>query len=262
MMNPTAAIEHLGTCWDSLDELFGGFSAELWAVPSLCPGWSVRDVMIHLGAVEHMLVGEPPGSMTESLPFHKVADWIDSVAELDDAAVFERYRHTIAARRIELAAVTEEQLALPSATPVGPGTYGRFMAVRVFDFWVHEQDIRTPLGLPGHERGAAAEMAIDEIHRSLPYIVGKKIGLPDGSSITIEIDGGVRRTMHVAVTGRAALVDSLEAPDVVVRADSTTFALLACGRIDPQGAIDDGRISWSGDATWGEAAARNLAFTM
>lgn len=68
--------------------------------------------------------------------------------------------------------------------------------------------------------------------------------------------------MHVAVTGRAGLVEGLDAPDVVLRADSTTFALLACGRIDPQGAIDDGSISWSGDATWGDTAARNLAFTM
>ncbi len=122
--------------------------------------------------------------------------------------------------------------------------------------------MRTPLGLPGHESGPAAEMAIDEIHRSLPYIVGKKVGLPDGKSITIEIHGGVSRTMHVAVDGRAGLVDSLDDPDVVLRADSLAFAQLACGRIDPQGPIDDGLITWTGDATWGEAAARNLAFTM
>jgi hypothetical protein len=105
-------------------------------------------------------------------------------------------------------------------------------------------------------------MAIDEIHRSLPYIVGKKIGLPDGKSLAIEIHGGVDRTMRVAVDGRAGLVDALDSPDVVLRSESTVFAQLACGRIDPQGPIDDGRISWSGDATWGEAAARNLAFTM
>jgi uncharacterized protein (TIGR03083 family) len=261
-MSTPLAIENLGLCWDSLDELFDGLTDVQWATPSLCPGWTVRDVMIHLAAVEHMLSGEAPGSMTEGLPFNKVADWMNDIKDLDDQAVLVRYRQMIATRRSELADVTEADMALPSATPVGPGTYGSFMAVRVFDFWVHEQDMRTPLGLPGHESGPAAEMAIDEIHRSLPYIVGKKIGLPDGKSLAVEIHGGVQRTMLVAVDGRAGLVDSLDAPDVVLRADSTAFALLACGRIDPQGPIDDGRVSWSGDDTWGEAAARNLAFTM
>ena len=261
-MSTPLVIRNLGLCWDSLDDLLGGLDARQWATPSLCPGWTVRDVAIHLAAVEHMLSGEAPGSMTESLPFQKVTDWMNDVEDLDDDGVLARYRQMIAIRRTELADVTDAQLVVASATPVGPGTYGRFMAIRVFDFWVHEQDIRTPLGLPGHEAGPAAEMAIDEIYRSLPYIVGKKIGLPDGKSITIEIDGGVSRTMHVAVDGRAGLVDSLDSPDVVLRTDSLVFAQLACGRIDPQGPIDDGRISWTGDAVWGAAAARNLAFTM
>lgn len=261
-MTKPLAVQNLELCWDSLDALLGGLSDEQWATPSLCPGWAVRDVVIHLAAVEHMLSGEAPGSFTEGLPFDRVVAWMNDAEQLDNPALLEAYRRMIAGRRSELADVTEADLELPSATPVGPGTYGSFMAVRVFDFWVHEHDIRTPLGLPGHESGPAAEMAIDEIHRSLPYIIGKKVGLPDGKTITIEIDGGVSRTMHVAVDGRAGLVDSLDSPDVVLRADSLAFAQLACGRIDPQGPIDDGRITWSGDATWGEAAARNLAFTM
>jgi len=261
-MSASLAVENLGLCWDSLDDMFEGLTADQWARSSLCPGWTVRDVMVHLAAIENMLSGEAPGSMTEGLLFNKVADWMNDVTELDNDGVFERYRQLIAERRSELSGITDEELALPSATPLGPGTYGRFMAMRVFDFWVHEQDIRVPLGLAGHQSGAAADMAIDEIHQSLPYIIGKKIGLPDGKSITIELEGGVQRTMHVAVTGRAGLVPDLAAPDVVLKADSTAFALLACGRIDPQGPIDDGRISWAGDATWGEAAARNLAFTM
>lgn len=101
-----------------------------------------------------------------------------------------------------------------------------------------------------------------EIEMSLGYIVGRKVGLPDGMSITIDVTGPVDRMYHVAVDGRAGQVDALDRPDVTLRTDSTTFALLACGRIDPQEPIDDGRITWAGDAEWGERAARNLAFTM
>lgn len=256
------AIENLGRCFDSFDALVGGLTDEQWATPSLCPGWTVRGVTAHLGAIEHMLVGKAPGSMTDSLPFDLVGEWLSSVEALSNADFLERYRATITTRRAELDAMTDEQLELPSATPVGPGTYGRFMAVRVFDYWVHEQDVRVPLGLPGHESGPAAEMAIDEIHMSLPYIVGKKVGLPDGTSIRFELTGPVERTMNVAVIGRAGLVDTLDAPDVTLTTDSTTFALLACGRIDPQDPIDRERITWSGDPSLGEQAARNLRFTM
>ncbi|HEY5663932.1 MAG TPA: maleylpyruvate isomerase family mycothiol-dependent enzyme [Ilumatobacter sp.] len=261
MTIPTT-ITNLGRCWDSLEALLAGLTDEQWATPSLCPGWTVRDVVVHLGSIEHMMLGEAPGAFGESIPFQKAADWMGEVAELDHRELRERFGGLVAARRRELAGLGADDLAVASLTPVGPGTYGRFLAVRVFDFWVHEQDIRQPLGLFGHEGGPAAEMAIDEIDRSLGYIVGKKIGLPDGMSITIEIDGPVQRAMHVAVTGRATVVAALDRPDVTLRTDSTTFALLACGRIDPQVPIDAGRVSWSGDDAWGEVAARNLAFTM
>lgn len=256
------ALDNLRRCFASVDELLGGLTDEQWAAPSLCPAWDVRGVVGHLGGVEHMLLGEEPGSMTETIPFAKVGEWLAAVDGLGNDEFLARYRATIDARRAELDTYTDEQLERTSLTPVGPGTYGRFMAVRVFDYWVHEQDMRVPLGLPGHESGPAAEMAIDEIHRSLPYIVGKKIGLADGMSIAFELTGPVHRQMHLVVEGRAALVDPVESPDVTVTVDSTTFALLACGRIDPHGPIDDGRISWIGPDDWGDRAARNLAFTM
>ena len=261
-MSAHPTIDNLERCWASLDELFGSLDDDQFAVPSLCPDWTVRGVMVHLGAVEHMLLGEAPDSMAEAIPFAKAGEWMSRVESLDNAAVLARYRDVIAGRRAEVAALTDADLAAPSMTPVGPGTYGRFLNVRVFDFWVHEQDVRQPLGRRGHEVGPAAEMALAEIEGSLGYIIGRKVGLPDGMGITIELAGPIEQVFHVSVQGRAAQVATLDRPDVVVRTDSTTFALLACGRIDPQGPIDDGRITWTGDQEWGEAAARHLAFTM
>ncbi len=261
-MNSRPVVDQLARCWASIDDLVDQLQPDQWTTQSLCPDWTVRGVIVHLGAIEHMLLGEPPGSMPDALPFHKAADWMQSVASLGDRELVQRYRDVIAGRRDELAAMSDDDFDLPCMTPVGPGTYGRFMEVRVFDFWVHEQDIRVPLGLPGHESGPAAETAIHEIEMSLGYIIGRKVGLPDGKSITIDLTGPVDRMFHVQVDGRAGQVDSLDAPDVTLRADSTTFALLACGRIDPQGPIDDGRVTWEGDAELGDRAARNLAFTM
>jgi hypothetical protein len=94
------------------------------------------------------------------------------------------------------------------------------MAVRVFDFWVHERDITTPLGLPTDDGDARAEMALAEVERSLGYIVGKKIGLPDGSSIVFHLTGPLRRDLYVTVDGRAKVVSHIDHPDVALSTDS------------------------------------------
>jgi hypothetical protein len=136
------------------------------------------------------------------------------------------------------------------------------MDIRMFDNWVHERDIRVPLGIPGDDDGPTGESALDEVHQSLGYIVGKKIGLEDGKSIAFDLTGPVVRRMLVRVDGRAAVVDELPNPDATVTTDSLTFMLLACGRIDPEVPIADGRVTWTGDDEIGGRAARNLRFTI
>ena len=79
-MNHHPAVEQLSRCWSSLDELFEGLDDEQWSTPSLCPDWTVRGVLVHLGAIEHMLSGEPPGSMAAALPLGKAAEWMREVA--------------------------------------------------------------------------------------------------------------------------------------------------------------------------------------
>ncbi len=255
-------VDALELCFASLSELCSGLDEEQWAVQGLCPEWDVKATLLHLNAIEQSLAGWFPESVETPLPFGDVMAYLEANSDRSATAELAAFIDISNVRSSELDAMTNAQFAHPSATPVGPGTYGRFMAVRVFDFWVHEQDIRRPLGLPGHESGLGAELALDEIEGSMGYIVGKKIGLEEGQSIRFTLTGPVEREICMLVHGRAGQVPSLDAATTDVRVDSTTFALLACGRIDPQGAIDAGDISWTGDAEIGDRAARNLAFTM
>ena len=256
------SIDALDHCWTSIEQLLEGLTPEQWATQSLCPEWDVSATVIHLIAVEEMLLGQPPAAFAERLPFERVGQASSEMMSLSASELLDRFKRVTAERRLDLAGLDDAQMDTAVMTPVGPGTYGRFMDIRVFDHWVHEQDIRRPLGLPGHESGQAAERSIDEIRMSLPYIVGKKIGLPDETSIRFKLRGHVTDTFTVRVDGRAGLVDDNEPVDVTVNADSTTFALLACGRIEPQTAIDAGAISWEGDSELGDRAARSLRFTM
>ncbi len=252
-------VDNLRTVFTAFGNVVAALSGEQWSVQSLCPAWDVQGVVGHVTTIETALLGWRPG---DDNPFGAMAAIGAEIATLSPQQLGERYRDITAQRLAELATMSDAEFDEPSITPVGPGTYGRFMAIREFDIWVHERDIRVPLGLAGDDGGPAAEMALDEVHGSLGFIVGKKIGLPDGKGIAIDLAGPVRRRLLAKVDGRAARVDELPSPDVTLSMDSLTFMLLACGRIDPQAAIDDGRVTWSGDAELGDHAARRLAFTM
>ncbi|OBI02945.1 hypothetical protein A5735_07315 [Mycolicibacter heraklionensis] len=251
----------LQDCYAAIEALCADLGDAEWEAQSLCPDWTVRDVINHVTSIEAAMAGWLPDDDHTPPPFDKAADFLRD-ADTDISA----YRDLVGAiydgRRRDLAALTDADLMRPSWTPVGPASYGRFLEIRVFDFWVHERDIATPLGRTTDDSGLGAQIALAEVAGSLGYIVGKKVGLPDGKSITFDLSGPLTRQLHVAVDGRAKTVDQLNNPDVTVVTDSTTFIQLACGRIDPQAQIDSGAITWSGDEELGDRAARNLRFTM
>ena len=260
--NPVDRISAaLRDCYGAVEALCADLSDAEWGAASLCPDWTVRDVVNHVTSIEAVMAGWLPDDDRTPPPFEKAADFLRE-ADAGGAAYAELVRVIYDRRRRDLAALSDADLIRPSWTPVGPATYGRFLQIRVFDFWVHERDITTPLGRATDDAGLGAQIALAEVAGSLGYIVGKKVGLPDGRSITFDLTGPITRQLHVAVDGRAKAVDHLDDPDVTVVTDSTTFIQLACGRIDPQAQIDSGAITWTGDGELGDRAARKLRFTM
>ena len=262
MTNLDRTRSSLEQCYDSIEALSDRMDSAQWHVQSLCPDWLARDVVTHLGMMERVMTGWLPGSVEDLPPFDRLEPYNQQVEGLDDRSFAKRMGEIFADRRADLAALKEADLDRPSWTPVGPKTYGRFLDIRVFDFWVHERDITTSLGWPTDDAGPRAEIALAEVEGSLGYIVGKKIGLPDGKSIVFHLTGPISRDLSVTVDGRAKQVDHVENPDVILTTDTLTFIQLACGRIDPQQQIDQGKVTWTGNDELSHRAATNLRFTM
>jgi len=252
----------LEECYDAIESVCARMDGLQWQAQSLCPDWTARDVVSHLGMMERVMTGWLPASVNETAPLDRIAPYQAEVAGLDNAAFAGRIRGIFADRRADLAGLTDADLDLPSWTPIGPRSYGGFLEIRIFDFWVHERDITTPLGWPTDDSGPGAEIALGQVASSIGYIVGKKIGLPDGTSIVFHLTGPIRRDIAVVVDGRARQVDRVDIPTVELTTDSTTFIQLAAGRIDPQEQIDAGTVRWTGDGMLGDRAARNLRFTI
>lgn len=255
--------------WESIAHLVAGLSPEQLEAPSSLPGWRVRDVLAHVMGTEAALCGEPmPAAEGLAERSHVRNDigalneaWVATLAELPPADLLARFDELRERRSEALQAMSADQFDAPSWTPAGQATYGRFMEIRVFDCWLHEQDMRDGLGLPGHEGGPCAEIALDEVSRGLGYVVGKKAGAPAGAVVTFELTGPVTRTIHVEVTDRARLVEAPSGPSTVTLGlNSGLFFRLAGGRVDP--AAHAGEISIEGDEALGRRIVEVLAFTI
>lgn len=255
--------------WAELDRLLSGLSEEQWGMPTGLPGWRVTDVVAHLIGTEAMLSGEqvPESEIdVKSLP-HVHNDiaavnehWVRALSDEKPAAMLARFREVTVRRTEMLKEMSQEEFDAPSWTPAGKGTYGRFMQIRTYDCWIHEQDIRDALGLPGHDEGPAVDVALDESSRALGYLIGKRAGAPEGSTVRIDLTGPIHRTYTVAVEGRAALVDEpVASPTVTIRLDSPLFLRLCGGRAEASG---QSGIDLDGDVELGRRIIENLTFTI
>ena len=50
------SVQNLRRCWASIDGVLAGLDEDRWATRSLCPDWDISGVVIHLVAVEEMLL--------------------------------------------------------------------------------------------------------------------------------------------------------------------------------------------------------------
>ncbi len=150
----------------------------------------------------------------------------------------------------------------PTPTPVGLESFGRFMRVRLFDCWMHEQDIRDGVGLPSSDTelsGPEARQSLDEIAATMGYVVGKLGKAPEGSRVAIELTGPMARTIRVAVDGRAQVVDDFGGsdPTTTIRLDGLLFTRLAGGRTDDTAGVELG-----GDTAVGSRVIEHLNFVI
>jgi uncharacterized protein (TIGR03083 family) len=264
----STVVRALDAVWDQLLELGAELADPDWDRSTRCPGWTVKDIYAHVLGTESMLlgrqapeveVGEAPHVRNDIGRFNEA--WIVAWRDRPAADLLDELRAVIDERRAALSAMSDDAWDEVGFTPAGQDTHGRFMRIRVFDQWIHEQDARTALERPGHLRGPAVEVALDELGASLGFVVGKRAGAPDGSAVRIEVTGPTERTYDVAVDGRAALVDDLDRePDVTLRVPLPVFIALAAGRegADPA----DPTIAVIGDETLGCRILENLPYTI
>ena len=267
-------IARLDEVWRDIAGVCGDLDAGRWNTPTECPGWSVHHNVAHMIGTERMLMGEQPGADAAAGDAPHVRNdigkaneqWIATYRDWDGPKLLDEFGAVTARRLDALRAMTDEDWNREGFTPEGPGPYRQFMAIRVFDCWYHDQDIREALGRPGCLEGPVADLSLARIPpKGLPYIVGKKAGAPVGSTVVFDVEGAppIVAAISVPPEGRAVLLDEAPAaPTVRITTDRRTFARLAGGRWSGDHARAHGVVRVEGDAALGNRIVDSMAYTI
>jgi uncharacterized protein (TIGR03083 family) len=249
--------------WAAIEDLVRDLTDTQWLAPTPCPAWDVRDQLAHIVAAEYALAGHfgAAGTVPDSELYASVGMFMVDVREEPPRMLLERYREITAARLGDFADLSDDEWAATTWTPVGPGSVGRLVRLRVFDCWMHEQDVRDALRRPGHDGGTPVDVALDEIEAALGFLLTRKARVPEDGLVTIALSGPVARSWNVAVRdNRGRLVETPpRKPDVTLRLPVGLFTRLCGGRIDPQTALTE--VTIEGDQDLGRRIVAGLAFT-
>lgn len=251
---------------DSFTHLLEHVADDQWATPTDLPGWDVHAVAAHTAHLEALLagrahedieVGDAPhvrgalGQFTEQ-------GVVARRAASPDALITE-IRESATARHTQLLADPPSDPEAPAPGPFGliGWTTGRLLRNRPLDVWMHEQDVRRALDVPGNLDSAPAVHAADYLMESLPFIVGKRAQAPVGSVVRLEVAGHRPVTAVVGDDGRGRTGTADDEPTVTLAMDREAFIVLAGGRRPAQ----PGAAHVSGDVELGERVLASMAVT-
>ncbi|MGD9794815.1 MAG: maleylpyruvate isomerase family mycothiol-dependent enzyme [Acidimicrobiia bacterium] len=270
---PDEVITLLGRQWELLTDLVGPLSEEQWRTATECPGWSVADNIGHIIGTESTLSGEPtPDASAEVTTAPHVKNpigamneaWVESLRSLPKADVIDRFRSITRRRLATLEQMSESDLDRVGPSPIGNVAYREFMDVRLMDCWVHEQDIRRALSMPGHHSGRIAERAIDRFVGAMGFIAARRASASDGDVVAFDLTGDGGRRFTVVVEGRRARASG-PLPDgqtatVGLQMAAETFCCLALGRWAGPDVRARSLVAMSGDQALGVRMVDAMAF--
>lgn len=239
-----AYVEAWSDSADRVIELGRGLSTDEFLNGTDLTDWSVQDVYAHLAAIEAALAGAPDDAA--ALAMMRSAVITPTFTEMGvearrgvraDAVIDELETHVGTRRRRLEAEPPEDPEAVATGLPEGlQWDWRTLLRNRAVDMWIHEQDIRRAVGKPGNLDGPGARVVVASFASAMPFVIGKRVGAPAGTviSLTVTGDAGFTATIKVGDDGRASRVDEpSDSPDVELATDTETFAILASGRREP-----------------------------
>jgi uncharacterized protein (TIGR03083 family) len=253
--------------WQAIDDfarLLEKVDAEAWSTPTDLPGWDVHAVVAHVAHLEGTLtgvphdqvdIGEPPhvrgmmGTFTEQGVVARRDRTPDELINELRANATRRHTHLLAEAPTDATATADQWAGMMG------WTWERLLRNRPLDVWMHEQDVRRAVGMPGGMDSPAARHTADYLTESLGMVVGKRVAPPAGTTVVLEVEGSPVRAVAVGDDGKALPVEPPAEPTVRIGMDRESFIVAAGGRRTPEA------VRIEGDRALGERVVAALGVT-
>lgn len=241
-----------------------------WAVATDLPGWDVRAVAAHLAHLESELAGTPqqqvevpPAPHVKGLLGEFTEAGVIARASWSTEEIIGELEGSVEMRYAELTADPPTDASAPGSGFAGliGWSWETLLTNRPLDLWMHEQDIRRALDRPGGLDSPGAVHTAGVYAKSLPFVLGKKVGAPPGTVAALEVTGPQPQLLVAGVgeNGRGVQVDRLKAePTCRLSMDFETWILLVGGRRGP----DDVQVEVTGDEKLARRLLDNLGVTL
>jgi uncharacterized protein (TIGR03083 family) len=187
---------------DALIQLLSDLTPAEWARPTVCVGWTVKDVALHLLAVDignlsrrrdgHFLESERPiRSEQDLLAFINFLNesWLTAAQRISPPLLVDLLRFVGEQTNAFFVSLNPFALGDPvSWAGPDPAPVWLDLTREYTERWHHQQHIRDALGKPGLKEPRFFAPILDAFVRALPHTY-RDISAPEGTLITLSIMG-------------------------------------------------------------------------
>jgi uncharacterized protein (TIGR03083 family) len=241
--------------WDRVLAEVRGLSGAQWARSTPCSDWDVHDLVGHLSGVQVALdlgrwLPAPAGWMPS--PGVTALDQLTATAAAARRAwapqrLLEELGEARASHVQRLKSVVDWEAK--TVGPTGPTTEDALYRTRLYDIWVHLQDLRVALGAPveADDTSAAAAVAHAFVWERVPWLYAKRARAPEGSTLGFKLAPPLAVEDVVELqAGRARFNPSADPGSCRVEGSPAALTLLVSGRGDPARWRAAGLLDWEG----------------
>ena len=233
---------------DALIKLLTKLSSEEWRRSTICAGWTVKDVALHLLAVDiSNLSRKRDGfSLTPKNPIQCDQDLLVFINDLNESWMSAAQRistpllidllHFVGEQTNTFFANTDPFTLGEPVSWAGPEPAPHWLdlAREYTERWHHQQHIRNAVGEPGLKEPRFFAPILDAFVRAMPYTY-RDVAAPEGTCVTLCIagDSGGQWTIRQEGAGWALYVGAENPCDAKVTIDQDDAWRLFTKGIDP-----------------------------
>ncbi len=270
-LGPVHTIDLFRDERDALLRVLASLTPEQWAAPTVCDGWSVKDVAAHIVADDLGIVSSGrdgytvsrfEGDWPELLAFinRQNEHWVESMRRLSPRLIVELLQFSGERATAQLHARDLNAIGHPVdwAGPA-PAPVWLDVAREYTERWAHQQQIRDGAGVPGLYEPRLFAPVLDAFVRALPRTF-RQTPAPEGTHVRLVIDGDAGGAWSLvrqnATWGLYTGVDTAPPVATTTLDQDTAWRLFTKG-LTPEAAR--ARATLAGDATLAAQVLRTVS---